>query len=334
MIERTGITLPLQQFFPPPVYVDLGARAEALGYDSVWLPEVAGPDVFSLQTAIAMRTERVLLASGVIPVQIRTPVVYAFSAATVDAFAPGRVILGLGTSSPIIVGRWHGLPYEAPLSTLREATQVIRSVFAAQKTDFDGARYSSHGFRMPLFPQRIPIYFGALNDAMLRLAGEIADGVLLNWVPAHAIPQKIEQVRAGAEAAGRNPDDIDIACYVRTCVAGDVTPTREHLRRELTGYVPVPTYRKQFLSAGFEDEVMRALERWNAGDRKGAVTELSDDMVDSINALGTPDECATKLKAFRESGVTHLIVAPWTAGPDPAAEVTATIEAFAAAALT
>ena len=86
-MRADGLTLPLQQFFPPPVYVDIAARAEALGYDSVWIPEVAGPDAFSLMTAIAARTERIRLASGVIPVQIRTPVVYAFSAATVDAFA-------------------------------------------------------------------------------------------------------------------------------------------------------------------------------------------------------------------------------------------------------
>ncbi|MGZ4241342.1 MAG: LLM class flavin-dependent oxidoreductase [Actinomycetota bacterium] len=331
MQQRTGATLPLQQFFPVSAYVDIAARAEQLGYDSVWIPEVAGPDAFSLMTAIAGRTSTVLLASGVIPVQIRTPVVHAFSAATVDAFAPGRVILGLGTSSPIIVGQWHGLAYEQPLETLREATQIIRQVLAGTKTDIAGARYSSRGFRMPLFPQRIPIYFGALNDGMLRLAGELADGVLMNWVPAHAIPGKIKQVRAGAEKAGRDPDEVDIACYVRTCVADDPSPTREHLRRELTGYVPVPTYRKQFVQAGYEDEVMRALERWESGDRKAAVGELSDRMIDEINALGDAASCAARLEAFRAAGVTHLIVAPWSAGKDPAAEVTATLEAFAPA---
>src|SRR5207247_4719605 len=112
----------------------------------------------------------------------------------------------------------------------------------------------------------------------------------------------------GAEAAGRDPDEIDIACYARTCVSDDVAPTREHLRRELTGYVPVPTYRKQFLRAGYEDVVMRALERWEAGDRKGAVSELPDRMVDETNALGSASACAEHLEAFREAGVRHLIV--------------------------
>lgn len=329
MEQRTGLTLPLQQFFPAPAYVDIAARAEELGYDSAWIPEVAGPDAFSLMTAIAGRTKKIILASGVIPVQIRTPVVYAFSAATVDAFAPGRVILGLGTSSPIIVGKWHGLPYEQPLETLREATQIIRGVLGMQKTDFEGARYASHGFRMPLMPQRIPIYFGALNDRMLRLAGEIADGVLMNWVPPHAIPEKIKQVRAGAEAAGRDPDEVDIACYVRTCVTDDPSPTREHLRRELTGYVPVPTYRNQFITAGYAEEVGAALAKWEGGDRKGAVAELPDRMVDEINALGSAEACRRQLDAFRDAGVTHLIVAPWTAGSDTAADVTATVETFA-----
>ena len=164
---------------------------------------------------------------------------------------------------------------------------------------------------------------------MLRLAGEIADDVLMNWVPAHAIPEKIKQVRAGAEAAGRDPDEVDIACYVRTCVADDPAPTREHLRRELTGYVPVPTYRNQFLTAGYTDEVTRALGRWEAGDRKGAVAEIPDRMVDEINALGSPEVCRTRLQAFRDAGVSHLIVAPWSAGQDPAAEVATTVDTFA-----
>jgi alkanesulfonate monooxygenase SsuD/methylene tetrahydromethanopterin reductase-like flavin-dependent oxidoreductase (luciferase family) len=239
------------------------------------------------------------------------------------------VILGLGTSSPIIVGQWHGLPYEKPLAVMREAVQLMRQVLAGEKTSFEGAHYRSSGFRMPLFPQQVRIYLGALNEGMLRLGGEVADGVLMNWIPPHAIPEMVKVVRAGAEAAGRDPEEIDIACYVRTCVSSDVAPTREHLRRELTGYTPVPTYRKQFIRAGYEDVVRRALERWNAGDRKGAVTELPDRMIDEINALGTAEQCGAQLRAFRDAGVSHLVVAPWSAGADPAAEVRATLEAFA-----
>lgn len=328
MEPRTGLTLPLQQFFPAPAYVDLAVRAEETGYDSVWIPEVAGPDAFALKAAIAQRTRRVLLASGVIPVQIRSPVVYGFSAATVDAFAPGRVILGLGTSSPVIVGQWHGLSYERPLRQMREAVEVIRQVLRGPtgKTDFAGEIYSSKGFRMPLMPQDVRIYLGALNEGMLRLGGEIADGVLLNWIPPHAIPEMVKVVRAAAEGAGRDPDSVDIACYVRTCVTDDAAPTREHLRRELTGYVPVPTYRKQFVRSGYGEAVGTVLARWESGDRKGAVAEMPDEMVEQINALGAAGECRAKLQSFRDAGVTHLVVAPWTAGADPVAEVGATLE--------
>lgn len=325
----TGLTLPLQHFFPVGAYVEMAAEAERLGYDTAWIPEVAGPDVFALSAAIAARTSTIRLAGGVQPIQIRTPVTYAFSAATVDALAPGRAILGLGTSSPIIVGAWHGLPYEAPLATMRDAVAVIRQVLAGQKTDVEGARASSRGFRMPLFPQRIPIYVGALNDAMLRLAGEVADGVLLNWVPAHAIAEKIAAVEEGARAAGRDPSEIDIACYVRTCVTDDPAPTREILRRELTGYVPVPTYRKQFIAAGYGDACDEILTRWTGGDRRGAVAALPDRMVDEINAIGDADACATKLQAYRDAGVRNLIVAPWSGGADLAGDCTRTMTALA-----
>lgn len=325
----TGLTLPLQHFFPVGHYVEMATQAESLGYDTVWIPEVAGPDVFALSAAIAARTSTIGLAGGVQPIQIRTPVTYAFSAATVDALAPGRAILGLGTSSPIIVGAWHGLPYEAPLRTMRDAIAVIRGVFSGTKTDIEGERASSKGFRMPLFPQKIPIYVGALNDAMLRLAGEVADGVLLNWVPAHAIEQKIKAVEDGAKAAGRDPSEIDIACYVRTCVTDDPGPTREILRRELTGYVPVPTYRKQFIGAGYGEACAEALSRWTSGDRKGAVAALPDEMIDEINAIGDEETCATRLQAFRDAGVRNLIVAPWTGGADAAGDCDRTMRAMA-----
>lgn len=325
----TGLTLPLQHFFPVGAYVDMAVEAERLGYDTAWIPEVAGPDVFALSAAIAARTSTIRLAGGVQPIQIRTPVTYAFSAATVDALAPGRAVLGLGTSSPIIVGAWHGLPYEAPLQTMRDAISVIRGVFSGTKTDFDGERASSKGFRMPLFPQKIPIYVGALNDAMLRLAGEVADGVLLNWVPAHAIAGKIAAVEEGARAAGRDPAEIDIACYVRTCVTDDPGPTREILRRELTGYVPVPTYRKQFIGAGYGKACEDSLALWTAGDRKGAVAALPDEMVDQINAIGDGETCKARLQAFRDAGVRNLIVAPWTGGPDPAGDCDRTMRVMA-----
>lgn len=332
-MDRLGLTLPLQHLFPPLVLLDVARRAEAAGYDSVWVPEVTGPDAYSVMTAIVLRTERITVASGVIPVQIRSPVVHAFSAATVDALAPGRVILGIGTSSPIIVGQWHGLPYERPLRQMREAVAIIRQVLAGpgQKTAFEGEIYSSKGFRMPLFPSRIPVYLGALNPGMLRLAGEIADWALFNWVPAAAIPAMVEHVRKGAADAGRDPDEVDVACYVRTCVTDDPAPTFEHLRRELTSYTAVPTYHRQFVHSGFAGEARAAAERWRAGDRKGAVGEMSDRLVDSINAIGSAAECRAKVQAFRDAGVRHLIVAPWSGAQDPMPEVAATLDAFAPA---
>lgn len=331
MEARTGLTLPLQHLFPPAAQLDIARRAERAGYDSLWIPEVAGPDAYSLMTAVVLKTERIVVSSGVIPVQIRSPVVHAFSIATVDALAPGRAMLGVGTSSPLIVGAWHGLPYERPLRQMREAIGIIRQVLSGQKTEFAGELYRTKGFRMPLWPSRIPIVVGALNPGMLRLAGEIADGVLMNWIPAHAVPDMVASVHEGATRAGRDPEEIDICCYVRTCVTEDPALTVNHLRRELTPYTLVPTYRKQFDRAGYADESARAEERWRAGDRAGAVEQLSDRLVNEINAIGTAEECAKKLLAFRDAGVTHLVVAPWSGAQDPLAEVLATLEALAPA---
>jgi probable F420-dependent oxidoreductase len=328
MEPRLGLTLPVQHFFPLPTLFDIAQRAEAAAYDSLWLPEVVGPDAYSVLTAIALKTQRVILASGVIPLQIRTPVTHAYSIATLNMIAPGRAMLGIGTSSPLIVGAWHGQPYEKPLKQMREAVAIMRQVHAGQKTDFKGEIYSSTGFRMGLLPAAIPIIVGALNLGMLRLAGEIADGVLLNWVPAHAIPEMVAAVREGATKAGRNPDDVDICCYVRTCVTSDPSATVAALRRELTPYCMVPTYRRQFDRAGYAAEAAAAEEKWRAGDRSGAIECLSERMVNEINAIGDAADCEKKLQAFRDAGVTHLVVAPWSGGADPLAECLATLEAF------
>jgi probable F420-dependent oxidoreductase len=331
MEPRLGLTLPLQHFFPLPTVFDIAQRAEAAGYDSVWAPEVVGPDAYSLMTAIALKTERVILSSGVIPLQIRTPVTHAYSIATVNMIAPGRAMLGIGTSSPLIVGAWHGQPYEKPLQAMREAVAIMRQIHAGEKTDFKGEVYSSKGFRMGLLPAPIPIILGALNLGMLRLAGEVADGVLLNWVPAHAIPDMVAAVREGATKAGRDPDAVDICCYVRTCVTSDPAATVAALRRELTPYCMVPTYRRQFDRSGYAAEAAEAEAKWKAGDRAGAVECLSERMVNEINAIGDAADSEKKLQAFRDAGVTHLVVAPWSGAADPLAECLATLEAFAPA---
>ena len=181
------------------------------------------------------RPSQLKIANGVIPVQTRTPIVYGQAAATLGHLAPGRFALGLGLSSEIIVGQWHGLPFAPSIRQMREAVQIIRTAASGERVNFDGKFYRLKNFRLAI-PAASPaprIYLAALGPRMCELAGEVADGVLLNWLPPSAMPASVAHVEAGAKRAGRSLSDIDVAVYVRTCVTDEPAAVcdADHSRR-------------------------------------------------------------------------------------------------------
>src|SRR5512147_544795 len=171
-----------------PACIEWARRAEDLGYESIWIAETGGPDPFVLAGAVAQVTKRVRIGLAVSPVYIRTPATIAAAAGTVSQLAPGRFILGLGSSSHAIVEGWHGTPFRKPLARVRETVTAVRGMLAGQKVSLDGKTLRTHGFRLMVPPPApVPIYVGALRPAMLELAGEIGDGVAVNLFPASAL---------------------------------------------------------------------------------------------------------------------------------------------------
>src|SRR5262249_2392803 len=151
------------------------------------------------------------LATGVIPIQIRTPGVMAMSFLTINEYSGGRAIAGIGVSSPVIAGRWHGVPYQKPLTAMRECATIMRQLFTEGRSKFEGKVYKSD-FRLGMritAPRPPRIYMGVLNAPMLRLAGELADGVLMNYSPPDAIAPMIKEIHEGARLAGRDPAAVD-----------------------------------------------------------------------------------------------------------------------------
>src|SRR5437867_9416420 len=268
---RLGIVLSPFATRPVAEFVAVAREAEARGYHTAWVGESSGYDAISLMTLIASHTERIHVSSAVIPVQTRTPVVLGVSAASLGHVAPGRVALGLGLSSRTIVSDWHGLPFGNSLRQIREAVQIIRLAASGERVNFEGAFYHVKNFRMTAPPPEKPVrvVLAALGPGMLELAGEIADGVVLNWIPPETVPASIKHLEAGARRAGRALDGFEIASFVRTCVTDDPTTAREALAREITGYASVDAYASFFRSAGFGDEVDAVTTAWKAGDRGG-----------------------------------------------------------------
>jgi probable F420-dependent oxidoreductase len=329
-MTRLGVGLSSLHAFPLDDYLALVNEVEERGYDTAWAGESSGLDAVTVMTVIASTTRRLRVASGVIPVQTRSPIVLGQTAAALGHIAPGRVALGLGVSSPIIVGQWHGLPFTRPLAQLREAVTIIRAAADGQRVNVDGAFYRPKGFRLtvPPPPKPIAIYLGALGPRALELAGEIADGVLLNWLPPEAVAGSIEHLEAGAGRAGRSLEHFEIAAFIRACVTDEPEPVRRALAREITGYAIVDAYARFFRACGYGAEMDAIDAAWTAGDRAGAVERVSDRLLDGLGVIGSAEFCRDRIAEFAKAGLTQPVIIPFSHDPDPRPALLRTIRAF------
>jgi len=323
-IALTGLAVPLAEF------PAIAREAERRGYRTAWVGEASGAEAIVLSTLIATHTATIGIANGVIPVQTRSPIVYGQAAATLAHLAPGRFGLGLGLSSEIIVGQWHGLPFTPSIQQMREAVQIIRTAAAGERVNFEGKFYRLKNFRLaipaPATPPRI--YLAALGPRMCELAGEVADGVLLNWIPPSAMGTSLAHVEAGARRAGRRPADVDVAVYVRTCVTDERDAVREALARDITGYAIVSVYARFFEECGYAPEVAAVNAAWKAGDRAAAVKGISERVLDGLGAVGTADHCREQLAAFARTGATPVVLPFAPPGPAARASMLRTFRAF------
>jgi probable F420-dependent oxidoreductase len=306
-------------------------EAEARGYRTAWTGEVAGADAIVVLSMIAAHTERLEVATGVLPVQTRSPVLLGMTAATLNHLAPDRFVLGLGLSSRTIVEQWHGLPFTPSLTQVREAVRLVRGAASGERVTFEGAHYRVKGFRLATPPPARPvrIALAALGPEMLELAGEIADGVLLNWIPPEAVPAAVERLAAGARRAGRTLDGFEVAAFVRTCVTDDPARARETLARDITGYFIVDVYAAFFRAAGFAKEVDAVQAAWSAGDRAGAVRAISPRVLDGLGVVGDEAFCRARLAEFAGAGLTQPVVVPFAPpGGDAHAALLRTLRTF------
>jgi len=325
-IALTSLAMPLSEF------PAIAREAEERGYRTAWVGEASGAEAIALSTLIATHTRTLQIANGVIPVQTRTPVVYGQAPATLGHLAPGRFALGLGLSSEIIVGQWHGLPFAPSIQQMREAVQIIRMTAAGERVNFEGKFYRLKNFRLAIpAPTPAPrIYLAALGPKMCELAGEVADGVLLNWIPPSAVSASVRHVEAGAKRAGRSRSDVEVAVYVRTCVTDEPEPVRETLARDITGYAIVSVYARFFEECGFGPEVEAVNRAWKAGDRAGAVKEISERVLEGLGAVGTAEACRAQMAAFARTGATPVVLPFAPPRPDARASLLRTFRSFPA----
>jgi F420-dependent oxidoreductase-like protein len=265
--------------------------AERLGYESIYVTHIASRDSLTILMAYAAVSERVRLGTGVMPIYSRNPVTTAMSAATVDEYSGGRLVLGLGVSHRPVVESWYADEIGKPVREMREYVGVVRAILRGEDPPH-GEKFRSD-FHLMGFEARddLPIYVAGLSPGMLRLAGEIADGVVL-WLcnPNYIRDVVVPTVTEGRERAGKGLDGFDIVAAVPSAVTDDPDDARAKLSQDLVPYFALPFYRAMIERSGF--------------------TEISDDYLDLLGAIGSAEEAAASVRRYREAGATSPCVSP------------------------
>lgn len=322
--SRHAVSVAGLQTLGAPLSLDVARQADALGYSSIWVAEANAAEAMSLLGAITQVAPRSGVGTGVLALQLRTPPLHAMAAATLQQLAGDRdVFLGVGISSPAVAGQWHGAGYtDRPIAQVREFVALLRECLSGESVSFDGDFYRVSRFRLGvrLGAKRPKIVLAALNEQMLRLAGEIADGVLLNYLPASLVPWCVERIREGGDA--------QVFAYVH-CAVTDRDRYADLARKDLLNYAVVDAYANQFARAGFADDVQEFRDRWKAKDRDGALAAIGDRWVDEVQIMGDAEHVRAAVRTYADNGVDVPIVfaLPW--GEDRRATVAATLEALA-----
>ncbi len=322
--QRTGLTLTspdVQQI------LDLADYAESRGYDDLWFADSGGVDSLTLVPAVAERTNRVRIGTAIVPVYTRSSAVLAATCGSIQHFAAGRFILGLGSSSQMIMGSWSGVEVRLPLTRVSETVELTRQMLAGEKTNFDGKTISSHGFRMPGLDPPVPIYMAALRGKMLEAAAEVGDGVIVNLFPHDALPMMMEHVAAGARRAGKDPAEVEVADRHQVCVTDDVDRARNLFRKRHAPYYANPVYNKLLVWAGYDDVAKEIEEGWAERSRERTTRALTDELIDQICIFGSKAYCQDRIREYAAGGIHVHIIAPVSEDPG---ELQATLDAFTA----
>ena len=317
MTQRLGLTMGLEGGTLTDA-VELAEHAVSVGYTDIWSAEVGGVDGFSPLAVMASRGGDTRLGTAIVPVFTRPPALLAMSAATLQNLSGGRFVLGLGTSSDIIVNNWMGSSFTRPVTRLRETVEVLRELLAGKKVTREGDSFTLKGFRLQVDPGApTPIYLAALGPKACRLAGEVADGVIFFLKTADGVRQAMEWVREGARDAGRDPDELDCVMRITVAMDEDQNTLSYFGKRLVTTYAMVDVYNRSLQHQGFEREAHAIVEAWNAGERDAAADSVTDEMMYELNIAGDADTCRKRLQEFRDAGVKTPVVLPVSVAGDP-----------------
>jgi F420-dependent oxidoreductase-like protein len=297
--------------------LELARRAEALGYDSAWAAEAWGTDAVTPLAWLGALTERIELGTAIMQIPARSPANAAMTAATLDLLSGGRFRLGLGTSGPQVVEGWHGQEWGKPLGKTREYVEIVRAALRRERLEHHGEHYDipvsgGTGLGKPLklmarpLRSEIPIYLASIGPKAVELAFEIADG----WLPIFWSPEQARDVFPLERAR----DGFDVAPSVPALLTDDVGSGRDALKEYYSFYVGgmgargKNFYNDLFGRYGYEAEAREIQDLFLDGKQRDAAAKVPDAFVDEVALVGSVEQMRDRLAAWRESGVTTMLV--------------------------
>jgi len=314
---------------------DIAREAERLGYTDAWSFEVDGVDGFTPLAAIGAATTGMRLGIAIANVYTRGPATLASTAAGLADLAPGRFVLGIGSGSQPIVESWNGGVFAKPATRVREMAQFLRAALAGERVVFKGQTISVDGFRLTRVPSPpVPIYIAALRPGMLKVAGEVGDGLILNWNSPEDVPKSVAIVREAARKAGRDPDAIEVTARLVVNLDPPGPESDQIIRRHVAAYMNVPVYRAYQEWLGRTPALQPMWDKWAAGDRKGAVSAIPSAIVDELISRGSLPAIRARVQRYLDLGVDTAFLQLQTNDPDPARRRALTLEAMRALAPT
>ncbi len=308
-MARYGMTVPLDGI-PLPEQRDWFREMVDLGYTDFWSSEAGGYDGFTPLALASAWTPTARLGIAIIPAFTRGPGLLAMSAGSLAAAAPGRFVMGIGTSSDVIVERWNGLPFDKPYPRVRDSVRFLRKALAGEKIDESYETFRVRGFKLGFaLPTPPPILVAALRPGMLRLAGREGDGAILNWLSADDVRTVVPHVHQAGPGK-------EIVARIFVCATADRALARNIGRRAIAAYLNVPVYAAFHEWLGRGPRLRGMWDAWKAGDRKAALEAIPDDVVDELILHGSPGEIREHVARYVENGVHTPALAVIFGGPD------------------
>lgn len=312
MALKLGI-VPFWKDYDRHVVLRAAQAAEALGYDSIWIPEAWGYEQFQLLAEVALKTKRLKVATGIANVFSRSAALLAMSAATLDEISEGRAIIGLGTSGRLVVENLHGVAFDKPLTRLRETIGIMRALWRGERLRPElSTLFEARQFRLEMTPRRadIPIYVASLQEKAIREIGASADGWLPTLWPYRHLQDGVALIGEGAGAAGRDPSAIEVAPFVAVVPLDDVAAARAMVKPLAAFYIGGmgTYYHAMFCRYGFADSANRVRDLYNDGKRREATDAVSDDLIDAISICGPAAYCREQLQEWRRHGASAALI--------------------------